>query len=88
MVDDASTPPSIDEEQPDEPTERATLQIRCVPFSVTVSSQGAGAAAGLTLGVIGPPVTFAVGHYVGLPVWMISVVCVLQIAGAVVRTRK
>ena len=88
MVDDASTPPLIDEEPLDEPTERATLSIRLAPISVTASFWGKGAAARLTQGVIGPADTFADGHYAGLPAWIIALVCVLQIAGAAVHARK
>jgi hypothetical protein len=64
------------------PTELATLNIRSSPVSITVSAQGA-ATKTLTLGVIGPVGTIAVGHYAELPVWAIVAICALQIVGAV-----
>jgi hypothetical protein len=75
-----------DREQPEEPTERAILQIRTSPPSIKVSVEGA-AAWSLALGVVGCAATIAVGHFVGFPVWAVIVVCALQIAGAVARRR-
>jgi hypothetical protein len=75
---------SSNPEQPEPPTELATLNIRSSPVSITVSAQGA-ATKTLTLGVIGPVGTIAVGHYAELPLWAIVVICALQIAAVVVR---
>jgi hypothetical protein len=72
-----------DEEHPEEPTERAGLRIRTCPLDITVSAQGA-ATRSLAVGVIGPAVTIVVGHFVGLAVWAVIVICALQVAVATV----
>lgn len=79
-----STLTSSSPEQPEPPTELATLDIRSTPVSITVSAQGA-ATKTLVAGVIGPVGTITAGHFAGLPAWAITVICVLQIATAVVR---
>jgi hypothetical protein len=71
-------------EPPERPTELATLNISSSPVSITVSAQGTSAKL-LTLGVIGPLGTIAVGHFAGLPVWLIASICALQIAAAMVH---
>jgi hypothetical protein len=76
------TPANPDD--PEQPTERATLTIRSKPVDLTVSAQGA-AARMLTVGVIGPVGTIAVGHYAGFPVWAIVIVCALQIIAVIVH---
>jgi hypothetical protein len=86
MRSDPSTLASSSPEPPEQPTELATLNIRSNPASVTVSAQG-GSTKTLVLGVIGPASTIAVGHFAGLPVWAIIVICALQVAAAVVTHR-
>jgi glycerol uptake facilitator-like aquaporin len=79
--------PAESRDQSDAPTERANLQIRTVPFSIDVSAQGT-AACRMALGVIGPAVTIAVGHFAGFPVWAVILVVVLQIFAALQRRRE
>jgi hypothetical protein len=74
----------VDLDDPEEPSERATLTIRSKPVDLTVSAQGA-ATMTLTLGVIGPVGTIAIGHYAGFPVWAIVIVCALQIIALILR---
>jgi hypothetical protein len=83
MVSRNITPvPPGNPDEPEQPTERATLNIRTKPVDLTVSAQGA-ATRTLTLGVIGPVGTIVAGHYAGLPVWAIVVICVLQIVAII-----
>ena len=72
----------VNPDDPEQPTERATLNIRSKPVDLTVSAQGA-ATRTLTLGVIGPVGTIAVGHYAGLPGWAIVLICALQIVAVI-----
>jgi hypothetical protein len=78
VTSDISPVDSVNPDEPEQPTERALLTIRSKPVDLTVSAQGA-ATRTLTLGVIGPIGTIAVGHYAGFPVWAIVIVCALQI---------
>lgn len=73
-------------DQSEVPTERATLQITTSPPGIALRAEGASTRI-LALGVIGPAATTAVGHFAGLPVWAITIICVLQIVAAVVRRR-
>ena len=73
---------SSDSEQPEAPTEQASLQIRRSPLNIAMSTQGS-ATNTLVLGVIGPGVTIAAGHFGGLPAWAIVLICALQILCAV-----
>lgn len=88
MADESSIATPASTNEPETPSERATLQIVTHPFGITVSSQGTTAAVVLALGVIGPAATIMAGHSVGFPIWAIMVICVLQIAAAIMRRRN
>lgn len=88
MPDGSASTPLVPTDRTEEPNERATLQIWSSPLSITVSSQGSATAVVLALGVVGPAATIMVGYSVGLPVWGILVICLLQIVAAITRHRK
>jgi hypothetical protein len=79
--------PGGDQEQSEEPTDRATLQIRTSPLDIKVSTQGA-AARSLALGVIGPAITIMAGHFARFPVWAVIVIAALQVLAAALRRRR
>jgi hypothetical protein len=87
VADKAPIARRADTDESEAATEQATLQIESHLVDVTVSSQGTTATV-LTLGVIGPAATIIVGHLVGLPGWLVAVVCLLQIAAAVICRGK
>lgn len=73
-------------QQSEEPTDRALLQIQASPPTMTLRSEGT-VTTTMVLGVIGPGITIAAGHFAALPAWAITLICALQIIGAVIRHR-
>jgi hypothetical protein len=70
-----------------EPSERALLQITSGPHRMTVLASGS-VSLTVALGVIGPAVVIAVGHLVGLPLLIIFLICLAQVAAAAVYRRQ
>lgn len=73
--------------QPEEPTEQATLRIRTSPLDIKMSAQGV-ATQSVALGVIGPAATIAVGRFAGFPVWAVIVIVALQVLAAAFQHRR